>query len=137
MNRETAVSSHETLLSRCHLMWGHRQPIDWPRILYARIPFAMFMFYMGLGRLGAFATMPASDLLPMRVYGIMLVTLALALALTHPWRYGWLARLVDVLAAALMATMAWDVGYISPTSLFEGTMAISFATHAIFNHDVC
>jgi hypothetical protein len=123
------------MMKRLRVVLASRQPIDFKRIFYARVPFALFMLYMGLGRFDVFAHTSQSDILPDRVYGGLLLFLALAILLTHPWRFGWLARLFDGLAALLMATMAWDVGYIGTTALFEITMALSFVSHFLFNHD--
>ena len=114
---------------------AQRQAIDWPRVLYARVFIAGVMIIMGLGRWGAFTSISASNTLPVQVYGSLLLILGVALWVTHPWRYSWPARLVDGLAAILLAAMAWDVGYVGVTSLLEGLMAISLASHCLFNHD--
>jgi len=96
---------------------------------------AGFMVIMGLGRLGAFSTFAQSTVLTNAEYGIALVVLGALLYIDGPWRLAVSGRIIAFVGSVFMAGMAWDVGYISVTMLFESWMAIILLKEGFTSHD--
>jgi hypothetical protein len=101
----------------------------------ARRTAAWVMIIMALGRFGVYISRAVSTWLPPQEYGILLLVLGLLLMIDGHWRLHWAGRSVAVLGSLLLAGMAWDIGYISVTSLIEGTLAVILLREAFTSYD--
>lgn len=106
-----------------------------PRGRGARRAAAGGMLIIGLGRLGFYTARSVSHLLTDMQYGLLLVILSLLIFVNGRWRMMFGGRICAALGAIILATMAWDVGYIGVTSLLESWFAVILLREVFTSHD--
>jgi len=93
------------------------------------------MVIMALGRFSVFSSQAQSTALTTEQYGALLAILGVALYINGRFRLSVPGRIIAALGAILMATMAWDVGMLSVTSVFELWMALILFRETFTSHD--